>query len=212
MNKPFAIVVADRGGHWDEWLVGAQDKEEAVGFVRTHFGLAGRKLTAYDMTDAAELAHTCGVYGVPRVVDHDRPHFLPVPAMSGADGHTRRAVVRPLVEGSRNTALTEKKRRTRGRPVGACTVNRKAQVQVRAVEPPEPVVEAQVEAPIVTEQIVAAPEPVRELLPKTRPPRKVKAPRVRKPAPSPESLVSGEVLEFPEFTEDAAANTKIRRD
>lgn len=164
MNKPFAVVVADRGGHWDEWLVGASSKEEATEFVRSHFGLHGRKVTAYDMTVEEELQHTSGIYGVPRVVDHSRPHFLPVPAMSGLHSQLKHQVVLPAVEGTRNRAQNPTKRKKRGKPVGARTMNRKP--QVREVDPKAGV---EPDPPQAT-----VPERVPELKKATRP-RKKKA-------------------------------------
>lgn len=86
-NRPFAVFVSDKGGHWDEWLVAASDKESATAFVRAYWGLTNKRLVAYDLTVPEEYARSFGIYCVPKVASKEGPaHFLAVPVASGLKG------------------------------------------------------------------------------------------------------------------------------
>ena len=98
MDKPFAVLVSDRSGHWDEWLVGAESKDEAIGFVRGYWLLNRKKIVALDLTNPREFRNATGIFGTPKVVSGtEGPHFLPVPAASGIGKILRRASSEPTV-------------------------------------------------------------------------------------------------------------------
>ncbi len=96
MNKPFGVMVSDKSGNWDMWLVGAKDHDEAVSFVNNYWNIRGRRTVAYDLTDHEEAAKVC-VFGSPNVTQHESPHFLPVPAASGNKQTPRRPGMLPTV-------------------------------------------------------------------------------------------------------------------
>ena len=109
MNRPYAVQVSDQGGHWDEWLVGAESPEEAVGFVRGYWLLSRKRIVALDLTKPKEFLKAVGVFGVPKVVDQEGPHFLPVPAASGFKNILRRASTEPTV-GVKRRAIRKRPR------------------------------------------------------------------------------------------------------
>jgi hypothetical protein len=96
MNKPFGVMVSDKSGNWDLWLVGASSHEEAVQFVSRYWTIRGRRVVAYDLTDHEEASKVC-VFGSPNVTQHEYPHFLPVPAASGYREVPRRPGMFPTV-------------------------------------------------------------------------------------------------------------------
>jgi len=104
MNKPFAVLVSDRSDHWDEWLVGAESKEEAVGFVRGYWLLNRKRIIALDLTHPKEFHDAVGVFGTPKIVGGiTGPHFLPVPAASGIGSILRRASSEPTTNTEQQT-------------------------------------------------------------------------------------------------------------
>jgi len=112
MNKPFGVMVSDKSGNWDLWLVGASNHDEAIQFVTRYWTIRGRRLVAYDLTNHEEAAKAC-VFGSPNVTQHESPHFLPVPAASGCRDVPRRPGMFPTVGPVTNVQTPKPPKKTR---------------------------------------------------------------------------------------------------